>query len=99
MWLLENAGISIRPMLDIAKFILDHIHAQMTAVGHFREHGHQFSNHDLTNSLLIVKEDVRKKFGAKSTAFFAKFITPITATNKGFMDPSRHKRRLARAHY
>ncbi len=87
MWLLENVGISVRPMLDIAKFILDRIHDQMTAVRHLREHGRQFSNCDLTDSLLIAKEDVRKKFGAKSTAFFAKFITPITATNKGFMDP------------
>ena len=33
-WLLRNVGISIRPMLEIAKFILDRINAQMTAVGH-----------------------------------------------------------------
>ena len=86
-WLLENVGITICPMLDIAKFIIDHINAQMTEVGHLRERGQQLSNRDLTNSLLIAKEDVRKTFGAKSDAFFAKFVTPITATNKGFMDP------------
>ena len=33
-WLLENVGISICPMLEIAKFILDHINAQMTEVGY-----------------------------------------------------------------
>ena len=87
MWLLQNAGISIRPLLDIARFIIDHINAQITAVGHLRKHGHHFSNSDLTTSLLIAKEDVRKKFGAKSDAFFAKFVTPITATNKGFLNP------------
>ena len=86
-WLLENVGISIRPMLDITRFILNHINAQMTAVGHLRDHGHQLSNRDLTKSLLIAKEEVRKMFGAKSDAFFAKFVTPITATNKGFTDP------------
>ena len=86
MWLLENVGISIHPMLNIAKFILDRINAQMTAVG-LLEYRHQLSCSDLTKSLLIAKEDVRRKFGAKSDAFFAKFVTPITATNKGFTDP------------
>lgn len=87
MWLRENVGISICQMLDIAKFIIDHINAQMTAVRHLRERGQQISNRDLTNSLLIAKEDVRKTFGAMSDAFFAKFVTPITATNKGFTNP------------
>ena len=87
MWLLQNVGISIRPMLDIAKFILDHINALMTAVGHLRERGHHFSNRDLTTSLLIAKEKVRTKFGAKSDAFLAKFVTPLTATNEGFTEP------------
>ena len=35
-WLLQNVGISIRSMLDIAGFILDRINAQMTVVGHAR---------------------------------------------------------------
>ena len=86
-WLLENVGISIRPMIDIARFILDCVNAQMTVVGHLRQHGHQLSNRDLTDSLLIAKEDVRKKFGAKSDTFFAKFVSHIKGTNKGFVDP------------
>ena len=30
---------------------------------------------------------MRRKFGAKSDAFFTKFVTPITATNGGFTNP------------
>ena len=86
-WLLRNVGISIRPMLEIAKFIMDRINAQMTAVGHLRENGRDFSKGELTDSLLIVKEDVRKKFGSKSDAFFSKFVTPITKANETFNDP------------
>ena len=86
-WLLQNVDISIRSMLDIAEFILDRINTQMAVVAHAREHGHHGSNGDLTNRLLIAKEDVRKQFGAKAEAFFVKFVTPITATNEGFTDP------------
>ena len=86
-WLLRNVGISIRPMLEIAKFILDRINAQMTAVGHLRENGRDFSKGELTDSLLIAKKDVRKKFGDKSDAFFRKFVTPITKANEKFTDP------------
>ena len=86
-WLLRNVGISIRPMLEIAKFILDRINAQMTVVGHLRENGQDFSKGELTASLLIAKEDVRKKFGGKSDAFFGKFVTPITEANEKFNDP------------
>jgi hypothetical protein len=35
-WLLGNVGLPVRPMLDIAKFIIDHINLQMTDVGHRR---------------------------------------------------------------
>ena len=86
-WLLRNVGISIRPMLEIAKFILDRINAQMTAVGNLRENDRDFSKGELTDSLLIAKEDVRKKFGGKSDAFFRKFVTPITKANEKFTDP------------
>ena len=86
-WLLRNVGISIRPMLDMVSFILGRISAQMTAVGHRREEGHHLSKGDLTNSLLIAKEDVRRMFGAIAEGFFAKFVTRITATNEGFTDP------------
>ena len=86
-WLLQNAGLSIRPMIDISKFIVDRVNQQMTAVGYMRSEGHEFSHGDLTNSLLISKTDVRKKFGQKSNEFFAKFATPVTGANSGFTDP------------
>ncbi|MEH2569624.1 hypothetical protein [Bradyrhizobium sp. AZCC 2289] len=86
-WLLQNAGLSIRPMIDIARFIVDRINGQMTAVGHMRKEGHDFTHSDLTDSLLISKADVRKKFGQKANAFFSKFATPVMAANIGFVDP------------
>jgi hypothetical protein len=86
-WLLQNAGLSIRPMLEIAKFILDRINSQMTSVGQLRKEGRVFNNGDLTNSLLIAKDDLRKKFGEKADAFFAKYVTPATGSNTEFTDP------------
>ena len=86
-WLLQNMGISIDSMLNIASFIVEYINDKMTAVGHLRERGHHFSRGDLTNSLLIEKEDVRREFGANADAFFSQFVTPITETNKAFTDP------------
>jgi hypothetical protein len=86
-WLLQNAGLSIRPMIDIARFIVDRINGQMTAVGHLRKEGHHFTHGGLTNSLLISKADVREKFGQKANAFFSKFATPVSGANAGFIDP------------
>jgi hypothetical protein len=85
-WLLQNAGLSIRPMIDIAKFIVDRINGQMTAVGHMRKDGHYFSHGRLTDSLLISKADLRKEFGQKANAFFSRFATPVTRANAGFVD-------------
>ncbi|MDE0410838.1 MAG: nuclease-related domain-containing protein [Gammaproteobacteria bacterium] len=87
MWLTQNVGLTINQMLEIVRYILDHINAQMTEVGRLRKLGYHLRNKDLTNSLLIAKEDVRRQFGAKSDAFFAKFVTPIKAANKGFTSP------------
>lgn len=78
MWFLKNAGLSIRPMIDIATFIVNRINDQTTAVGYMRKEGHKFTHGDLTDSLLISKEDVRKKFGQKADAFFTKFTTQST---------------------
>ncbi|UWQ47705.1 NERD domain-containing protein [Leisingera aquaemixtae] len=86
-WLLGNVGISIRPMLDIAKFVSNRVNKQMTEVGYLQKQGVHFSNGDLTNSLLVSKSEIRKKFGGKADAFFEKFATPINSSNKGFRDP------------
>ncbi len=86
-WLLQNADLSIRPMIDISKFIVDRINQQMSGVREMRSEGHVFSHGELTNSLLISKADVRKKFGQKANAFFAKFATQVIGANAGFTDP------------
>ncbi len=86
-WLLQNIGLSIRPMIDIAQFIVDRIFRQMTDVDYMRSNGHAFSHGELTNSLLISKIDIRKRFGQKADSFFAKFATPITGANASFTDP------------
>lgn len=86
-WLLQNAGLSIRPMIDIAKFIVDRINGQITGVGHMRRKGRVFSHGELTSSLIISKADIRKRFRQKANAFFAKFTTPVTGANAGFADP------------
>ena len=86
-WLLQNAGLSIRPIIDIATFIIDRVNAQMSAVGHLRQQGQTFTNGDLTNSLLVSKQELRKRFGAKADAFVAKFATPAIGANASFADP------------
>ena len=86
-WLLQNVGISIGPMTDIARYIVDRVNDQMSNLGHHRKAGQEFTNGDLTNSQLIAKSDVRAKFGAKADAFFAKFVTPVTGSNVGFTHP------------
>ncbi len=86
-WLLQNAGMSIRSMIDIAKFVGGRINNQMTTVGHLRNEGHNFDNGDLTNSLLIAKADLRRKFGVKVDAFLKKFAIPITDSNLHFSSP------------
>lgn len=86
-WLLQNVGMSIRPLIDIAKFIANRINKQMNAIGHLRAEGYKLNNGDLTNSLLISKTDLRKKFGAKVDAFLKKFAISITASNLHFSNP------------
>lgn len=86
IWLLQNAGLSIRPMIAIAKYIVDRITDRINTLGNLRKEGRQFTHGDFTSSLLISKADVRKKFGQKADAFFAKFATPASGANAGFTD-------------
>ena len=87
-WLLRNAGQSARPMVEMARFILDRVSQQMTAIGAMKKEGIASSKADLTNSLLIAKADLTKKFGDNKTgAFVSKFATPITDANETFTSP------------
>lgn len=86
-WLLRNVGASIRPLLDIAKYIVDRVNMQMNGVSHERKQGREFNNDELTNSLLFPKSELRKKFGDKADAFMQKFVSPVSGTNAEFTDP------------
>jgi len=86
-WLLQNAGISIRPMIEIATFIVEQVTAQMDVTGRARAAGEALNNGDLTNSLLVSKAALRRKFGSKVNNLIAKFATPISGSNAGFNTP------------
>lgn len=86
-WLLRNIGASIRPLLDIAMYIVNRVNAQMNGTLHARAQGHELNKGDLTNSMLVSKSDLRKKFGDKADAFMRKFVIPITQQNADFKDP------------
>lgn len=87
-WLIRNAGVAARPMVEIARFVMEHISRQMSAIGAMKKEGITFSKEDLTNSLLIAKAELVKKFGAgKANAFVAKFATPATNANASFTSP------------
>ncbi|ETD90457.1 NERD domain-containing protein [Rhodobacter capsulatus] len=86
-WLLRNKGISILPMIEIARFISDKINRQMSVVGHLRKSGTALNSSDLTNSLMIPLADLRQKFKGKADAFDRLFAIDVTSTNLGFTDP------------
>lgn len=86
-WLLRNKGISILPLIEIARFISDRINRQMSVVGHLRKSGTALNSGNLTNSLMIPLSDLRRKFKGKADAFDRLFAIDVTATNLGFTDP------------
>jgi hypothetical protein len=86
-WLLQNIGLSIGSLIDIAKFITNRINHQVTSLGRFRRPGNEPNKGELTNTLLIAKSEVRKKFKQKADIFIAKFATKAKGANSGFTDP------------
>ncbi|MBF0186079.1 MAG: NERD domain-containing protein [Magnetococcales bacterium] len=86
-WLLQKVGLSIRSMIDIAKYILERINAHITALNHMCQIGQILSHGELTNSLLFSKSELRKKFGEKADAFIARFSTSVSCANDGFDSP------------
>lgn len=84
-WLIRNAGLSARPMVEIARFIMEYTSRQMSAINAMKEDGAIPTKADLTDSLLIAKAELIKKFGArKANAFIGKFATPATNANANF---------------
>lgn len=86
-WLLQNAGLSIRPIIDIAQFIVRRVTEQMNGIGHLMQEGAELTNGDLTDSLLISKAKLQERFGGKADAFIAKFATKATGANAEFTGP------------
>lgn len=86
-WLLRNAGLSIRPMIDIADFICQRITAQMNAVGQMKVENKYFDDGYLTSSLMVPKKDLREHFGDKADAFIERFSTPIKGGPTSFDNP------------
>ena len=86
-WLLGNLGISIRPILEIARFIVDRINLQITAAVHLHREKEPEDKGELTNSLLVSKNELVEKFGEKANAFISKFATPIVCVNLNYTDP------------
>jgi hypothetical protein len=86
-WLIQNVGISARPMVKIARFVLEHISQQMAGIHALTSAGKKLDKGDLTNSLLISKDDLARTFGSKAEAFLRKFTTPATNANAAFDAP------------
>lgn len=96
-WLLKHAGLSIRPMLNIARFIATRVNQQMTYVlnrygGAADKDGRPQLSSELdfsilTGMLTIPKEVLRKEFGNKADAFLAKFSIPAFGANLDFDNP------------
>lgn len=86
-WLLGNIGVSIRPMLKIARFIVDKLTHQITATTHIAKETGEVGVSDLSDSLLIEKSSLIKKFGLKAEAFISKFSLPATGSNTDFLNP------------
>lgn len=87
VWLQKNIGLSIRPMLDIASYISKQVNGQLVSLNALEKSGEDYTHGDLTNTFLISKDNLRKKFGQKADLFISKFSTPINNSNFNFINP------------
>ena len=84
-WLLRNRGISIRPIIEIAKYIEDHVNNHITFVMDQNDYQTaKIPTAEISNALLVSKDGLIKKFGDKARAFIALFSTSATDANRGF---------------
>lgn len=86
-WLLQNVGLSIRPVVEIADRIVGQIIRQMDFTGRRRKDGEKLLPGELFQSLLVEKALLKKRFGKKFAAFLAKFAIPATNANLDFTEP------------
>lgn len=86
-WLLKNVGLSIRPILDIAHYIVDRLGKQMTYGAHLPTKTDSEYLGELTTSLLISKSELISKFGEKAKSFIERFSIPAADANAKFTSP------------
>lgn len=87
-WLLQNIGLSIRPMIEIADYIGLHVNQHMTYANHYYPEKLESNPGELTNCFAVFKEALYAKFGkTKTDAFLDRFATPATNSNSEFNNP------------
>lgn len=86
-WLKQHAGATIDDFVSIAGYIVEKLLSQMSYVQLERKRGRTFAPHELTDSLLIRKSDLRERFGDAAEAFEMKFSTHAQQSNAGFNSP------------
>ncbi len=86
-WLVRNVGISARPIVEIARFILKYTTLRITTLGEERKKGVKLNKGNLTDSFLVPKTALFEKFGSKAEAFIRKFATPAKCANSSFDTP------------
>ena len=86
-WLLANVGISIRPIIEIAQYIVDTTNMQITYLAHqdIPDGAEAFGK--LTSSFCVSKTHLREKFGSKADAFLKKFAIEGFGQNSEFDQP------------
>ena len=86
-WLIENIGISIDQMFDMARFLAHEVNLRMTHLHSTATPDSPLKATDITDSLLVPKADLRQKFGTIAESFCSQFVTSVTNTNGEFTNP------------
>ena len=87
-WLLSNKGISIRPIIDIADYLLHRVNSQTTLLMDDKDNVTKPPMaREISSALLVDKNSLIKKFGQKALAFLDAFSIPINNSNKSFDNP------------
>ena len=87
-WLLANRGLSIRPMIEIASYIVHCVNQQLTALFHQYSDGPDGpASQYISGALLVAKHALIKQFGEKGESFLDLFSIPITHSNTSFITP------------
>lgn len=83
-WFLRTQGISIRPLIEIARFIMVQINMRATLSDDSTE---SLSASKITEALSIEKKVLKNKFGGKVENFYRLFALKKNGENKDFNHP------------